>query len=70
MSKKILLSAWAAANYDPPPSEYTLRKWARDGLLSPAPERVGKYWMIPEDAKRQQAPARHRPGLVEQLKAA
>jgi len=51
MSKKITLQAWAAKNFDPPPSLYTLRKWARDCWIWPLPEKVGRDWRVEEDAK-------------------
>lgn len=51
--KRIPLPTWAAANYSPPPSLWVLRKWARNGEIWPAPERVGRDWYVREDAKRQ-----------------
>lgn len=50
--KKIPVAAWAAANYDPPPSAWVLRKWARDGDFWPPAERVGKEWYVRADARR------------------
>lgn len=49
---KILLTAWAATRYDPAPSLWTLRKWARDGNISPAPEKVGRDWYVDPNARR------------------
>ena len=49
---KILLTAWASRNYSPPPSLFTLRRWARDGEIWPAPEKAGKSWMVDETAVR------------------
>lgn len=64
---KILLTEWAARNYSPPPSLFTLRRWARDGEIWPAPEKTGKHWMVEETAHRVgYAP---RPRLVEMLEA-
>ncbi len=72
---KITLAAWAAARYDPIPSLWTLRRWAREHELHPAPELVGKTYYIDENARRLSAspevgPAQSpRPTLVERLKA-
>jgi hypothetical protein len=52
MSKRIPLTTWAARNYDPPPSDWVLRRWCRDGEIVPAPERVGREWYVREDARR------------------
>jgi predicted site-specific integrase-resolvase len=43
-----------------------LRKWCRDGEISPPPERVGREWRVSENAVRLTAP---RLSLVEQLQA-
>lgn len=56
-TKRIPLAAWAAARYDPPPSAWVLRRWCRDGEIVPAPERVGRDWYVPADARRVTAPA-------------
>lgn len=50
---KILLAAWAAKMYDPPPSPWVLRKWVREGQIFPPPERVGHTYYVDEDARRQ-----------------
>ena len=48
MSPKITLAAWAAKQFDPPPSENTLRAWARNGRIVPAPLKIGRtYWVEP-----------------------
>jgi hypothetical protein len=52
MAKKILLSAWAALNYEPPPSAWTLRQWVRSGQIFPAPEKVGKALYVDAGALR------------------
>lgn len=51
-TKLIPITTWAAARYDPPPSDWTLRRWARDGELWPPPEKVGKEWYVRQDARR------------------
>ncbi|WP_423359653.1 excisionase [Pseudomonas citronellolis] len=42
--KLVTLKQWAELNFDPPPSLNTIRKWARDGLLSPAPTKHGRAY--------------------------
>lgn len=49
---KIHLTTWAARHYDPPPSIRTLRAWAASGQIVPAPEKVGRNWMVEERAVR------------------
>ena len=49
---KILISDWAARQYDPAPSQFVLRKWCRDGEIYPAPEKVGRDWYVDESARR------------------
>lgn len=67
---KILLLDWAARNYSPPPSLWTLRKWARDGEISPAPEKVGRDYYVEESARRLVGGQPARLSLVDRLKAA
>lgn len=66
--KKITLQAWAQARYDPPPSEWVLRKWVRHGEISPKPELVGKKYYVDENARRN-VPGAPRVSLVDRLKA-
>lgn len=49
---KILLSAWAAKHYSPPPAIRTLRGWVRTGQIHPPAELVGRHYMVEEDAVR------------------
>jgi hypothetical protein len=65
---KILLSEWAKRRYDPPPSDWVLRKWVRQGEIYPAPELVGKAYYVDEKAIRQTG-APESEGLVGKLKA-
>lgn len=51
-AKKIMLTAWAAARYDP-----TLRRWAREGQIQPRPEMVGGEYMVLSTAERAGVPA-------------
>lgn len=64
---KVPLHAWAAQHYTPPPSAWVLRKWVRDGEISPAPEKVGREYYVEETAIRI-VPGRP-PSLVDRLKA-
>ncbi|WP_329604088.1 excisionase [Variovorax paradoxus] len=48
MPRKITLPAWAAQQFDPAPTENTLRAWARSGRIVPAPLKIGRtYWVEP-----------------------
>lgn len=49
---KITLTEWALRNYAPSPSIHTLRAWVASGQIYPAPERVGRMWMVDERATR------------------
>jgi len=69
MAKMIPLDAWAALRYDPPPSAFVLRQWCRRGEIHPAPERVGKRWMILETARRITGNVPVNGGLLAQLGA-
>lgn len=66
---KILLSAWAARRYDPAPSPFVLRKWCRHGEIHPPPEKVGREWMVDENATRLTGNEPRR-SLVDRLRAA
>lgn len=77
MPKKIRLTDWAERHYDPPPSGWVLRRWARDGEISPAPERVGREWYVLETATRsgeasapEPAADTHKLTLVERIRQA
>jgi len=59
--KQITLKAWAEANFDPPPSNRTLWRWARDCCIYPEPEKVGRDWRVDPNARyvgRNTAPKR------------
>lgn len=49
---KIQLVEWGARNYSPAPSLRILRAWASSGQIYPAPEKVGRTWMVDELASR------------------
>lgn len=63
---KLLLTEWAKKHYDPPPPLFTLRRWARDGEIWPAPEKAGKAWYVDETAVRLGSGGM---GLVERMRA-
>lgn len=65
--KLIPVATWAAARYDPVPSDWVLRKWCRNGEIYPAPERVGKEWRVLETARRLTGAVPVGGGLVEQM---
>ncbi|MNF92021.1 Excisionase-like protein [compost metagenome] len=44
--KLITLKAWASANFDPPPSLNTVRRWVRVGLIMPLPVKHGRQYYI------------------------
>lgn len=48
----VLLTTWAQQNYqDAVPCLNTLRKWARDALIQPAPQRHGRAYYVHPDAR-------------------
>lgn len=66
---KIPLADWAATRWAPPPSAWTLRRWARDGEIYPPPEKVGKTYYVEQSARRLSAGDQPAGSLVERLKA-
>ncbi len=70
--KLITLKQWAELNFDPPPSLNTVRRWARDGLLSPTPTKHGRAYYIQPDARYlPQEKRKVQPGpLIERISAA
>ena len=67
MTKQITLQAWAARHFDPPPAISTLRKWAREGRISPRPVLVGREYRAREDAVYVAPPSACRIGPVSVL---
>ncbi len=47
----ITLEAWAKKHFDPVPSLWTLRRMARERRIYPRPVKVGKFYMVQEDAR-------------------
>lgn len=62
----ITLQAWAARKFDPAPHPNTLRRWVADGMITPAPFKVGRDYMVLPTARHINEPA---PGkrLVDRL---
>lgn len=50
MSKLLNLMEWASETYSTPPSLSTLRRWAREGRIYPAPELHGKEYKLHPDS--------------------
>lgn len=48
--KLMSLESWAKARYEDPPPIGTLRKWARNGNIYPAPEKEGTQYRVRPDA--------------------
>lgn len=47
MSRLVLLSVWAEHEFgDPIPGPSTLNKYAKNGMISPPPQKVGKSWRV------------------------
>lgn len=51
MMAKITLTAWAARQFDPAPCENTLRIWARNGRIIPAPMKIGRTYYVEPTAQ-------------------
>ena len=67
---KIPLSEWAKTRYNPPPSDWVLRKWVRRGEIVPLPELVGKKYFVEPGARRIVDPTPVGGGLVRKLQGA
>lgn len=51
-AKLITLEAWASATYgEAAPHLNTLRRWARDALIVPTPEKHGRTYYVRPDAR-------------------
>ena len=51
MSQLIPLDQWNSNQYGGKFSMNTLRAWARNGNISPAPEKVGRDWLVDQSAR-------------------
>lgn len=47
---KVTLDEWATDQFRTPPSQSTLRKWAREGRIAPAPVKHGRSYYVESDA--------------------
>lgn len=47
---KMTLEEWAADQFQTPPSQNTLRKWAREGRIAPAPVKHGRSYYVEAEA--------------------
>ena len=47
---KLTLEEWAMDQFKSPPNLNTLRTWAREGRISPAPVKHGKRYYVESDA--------------------
>jgi predicted site-specific integrase-resolvase len=64
---KLSLELWAKKHFDPPPSIRTLRAWAREGKIYPAPTKFGRTYYVEESAMHI-SEATRRPRLVDRIK--
>jgi hypothetical protein len=48
---KITLRKWAESRYNPVPHDKTLQRWARDVLIIPPPEKVGRTYYVEPNAE-------------------
>ena len=46
----VTLEEWAAEHFRTPPSANTLRKWAREGSITPRPVKHGRSYYVDQDA--------------------
>ena len=47
---KMTLEEWAADQFQTPPSQNTLRKWAREGRIAQAPIKHGRSYYVEAEA--------------------
>lgn len=47
---KLTLAEWAADHFRTPPSSNTLRKWAREGRITPPPIKHGRNYYVEPNA--------------------
>ncbi|PUA41453.1 excisionase [Pseudomonas protegens] len=48
---KVTLGEWAATEFKTPPCPNTLRRWAKEGLITPAPIKHGRSYYVESDAR-------------------
>jgi len=47
----LTLEEWAKQTYETPPAMNTLRRWAREGLIQPPPEKHGRSYFVSPTAR-------------------
>lgn len=70
----VTLEEWASEHFRTPPSMNTLRKWAREGCITPRPVKHGRSYYVQQDATYEapEAPARVPPAssLISRIESA
>ena len=51
VKRLITLDQWNAALFNSRYSRNTLRAWARNGCINPPAEKVGRDWLVEQDAQ-------------------
>lgn len=71
---KLTLAEWAADHFKTPPSPNTLRKWAREGCITPKPVKHGRNYYVEANSHylEPEKIVRRTPGgtLIERVEAA
>lgn len=71
---KLTLAEWAADHFKTPPSLNTLRKWAREGRITPKPLKHGRNYYVEANSHYLESEklVRRTPGgtLIERVEAA
>lgn len=50
-ARRVSLALWAERQFDPAPTDRTLRRWAKAGQIVPAPLKIGKTWYVEPTAR-------------------
>lgn len=70
---KLTLAEWAADHFRTPPSPNTLRKWAREGRITPQPIKHGRNYYVDANSQYREPEklGRRTPGgtLIERIEA-
>lgn len=53
----ITLQAWAQKKFSPVPHHNTLHRWAKEGMIVPAPFKMGRDYMVTPNARHRNEPA-------------
>lgn len=68
-ARRISLVLWAGQQFDPAPTDRTLRRWAKAGQIVPAPLKIGKTWYVEPSARHIEEMA-SAPSLLTRLRIA